>query len=411
MKLKNKFFPALLITQLLLIDLSFAKVMTLTEVTQAAVKQNLTIKEKLIESHQSQQTVQYNRLSLLPKIDLYSIVNTGGSFFGLAGLIEDIAPFLIPANWFRKDEAEISLSFQKKSYKALWGNEVLEARSMYLTMVSDSKSLAVFDSYQKDLAELQDLAETRDQFGGDRLGALEMLLAQKSKVAEDQITLQDVINQEFYALTQMTQLDPKIHFDVDLNAKVESSWRFLDVNYLISSAQTLSPEVRSFDDLIDFLAQIKKEIKFLFFGTSTLSQGVAGGVFDDIPINGGWGFSTKSAIAMTNTKKELLKTQQLGARETLKRQILRSFDQDRLLNEKEKNMNERIVHLGKQWEILLDRLQFGKNAAMDELILNRQSLAETQIALIHLKILRSQLNDKVQRMLWWDVYSQFPNKY
>jgi hypothetical protein len=114
---------------------------------------------------------------------------------------------------------------------------------------------------------------------------------------------------------------------------------------------------------------------------------------------------------MTNTKKELLKTQQLGAKETLKRQVLRSFDQDRLLNEKEKNMNERIVHLGKQWEILLDRLQFGKNAAMDELIVNRQSLAETQIALIHLKILRSQLNDKVQRMLWWDVYSRFPNTY
>ena len=180
MKLKNKFFSALLLTQFFLIDSSFAKVMTLSEVTQAAVKQNLNIKEKLIESHQSQQTVQYNRLSLLPKIDLYSIVNTGGSFFGLAGLIEDIAPFLIPANWFRQDEAEISLSFQKKSYKALWGNEVFEARSMYLTMVSDSKSLAVFDSYQKDLAELQDLAETRDQFGGDRLGALEMLLAQKS---------------------------------------------------------------------------------------------------------------------------------------------------------------------------------------------------------------------------------------
>lgn len=412
----NTFFSKQLLTAAILAcslsgTNSFAKVYSLTDITNAAMKQNISIKEKLIEGHQSQQQVHHNRMSLLPKLDLYSIINSGGSIIGVASVIEGIAPFLVPANWFRVNEAEISQSFQSNSMQALWGNEILETRAMYLTMVSDTNSLKVYDSYLQDLQELQDIAETRDQFGGDRLGALEMLLAQKNKVTEDQISLKDLVNQEFYTLSQMAMIDPKTPLEVDSNAKIESSWTYLEADKLIATSQSISPEVQSYDDLIHMLAEIKKEIKFSFFGTSNLSRGVAGGIFDDLPVDGGWSFSTKAAFALTKTKEELLKNQQLGAKETLKRQILRNLDQHKFLIEKEKNLNERTVHLNKQWEILLDRLQFGKNAAMDELIANRESLAATKIALINLQTLRSQLNDKAQRMMWWDVYSKAPRQF
>jgi hypothetical protein len=387
-----------------------AKVMTLNEITQAAAKRNLSIKEKLIETHQSQQTIWHNRVSLLPKLDLYSIINSGGTLSGLTGVVENIAPFLIPANWFRVDEAEISLTFQQKSYQALWGNELLETRSIYLTMISDINSHKIYDNYINELSKLQVLAETRDQFSNDDF-ILEVLLTEKNKAAEEQLTLKDIINQQFYTLSQMTQLDPRIPFDLDLNTKIDSSWTFLDTNTLISSSQSLSPEVRSFDDLILFLGQLKKEIKFSFFGSSSLSQGVAGGVFDDLPIDGGWGFSTKTALILAKSKEELLKTQQLGTKETLKRQILRSIDQNKILTEKENNLNQRIVHIHKQWEILNDRLQFGKEVDMKDLIENREELAQTEIALINLRNIRSQLNDKAHRMLWWDVYREFPRKY
>lgn len=392
-------------------DPCHARPLTLDEVTQTALKQNLLMKEKLIETHQAQGLVHYNRMSLLPKLDLYSLINTGGSFFGIAGLIEDVAPFLVPANWYRINEAEISASFQKKSYKALWANEVLATRSLYLTIVSDIKSLAVYDTYKKDLEELQGIAETRDQFGGDRLGALEMLLAQKNMVMDDQISLEDIINQQFYSLTQMTQIDPKAKYEFNLDSQVRSTWTFLNTNAMIDLVERLSPEVKSFDDLLAMLAQLKNEVGFSFFGSSPLSKGVAGGVFDDLPLNGGWGFSTQALFTLTKTKEALLKVQQTGVKETLKRQLLRLIDQNNFLIEKEKNLNERIVHLNQQWEILLDRLQFGKNAPMDELIANRQALAETKIALITLNTLRSQLNDKADRMLWWDVYNHFPQNF
>lgn len=385
-----------------------AKVVTLDQVTQAAMKQNLNIKEKMIENHQSQQLVHHHRKALLPKLSLYSLLNSGGTVLGLASVLDSIAPFLVPANWFRVNEAEISASFQKKSLKAFWGNELLETRNMYITMVADMNSLNVYDSYLQDLSDLQAIAETRDQFGGDRLGALEMLLAQKSKVAEEQVTLKDIVNQEFYTISQLTQMDPKVSFDVDTRTFVTSSWMYLEPDKMISTCQVISPEVASFDDLQLMLKQIQNEIRFSFFGTSNLSRGVAGGIFDDIPVDGGWGFSTGAAFALTKNKEQLLKTQKEGVKETLKRQVLRSFDQEHLLNEKEKALNERTVHLNKQWEILLDRLQFGKNAAMDELIANRQALAETKIALINIKTLRSQLNDKTNRLMWWDVYKQAP---
>jgi len=188
MKSKNKpFFSKKILSAVVLVGTlvgttGFAKVLSLTDITNAAMKQNLSIKEKLIESHQSQQNVQHNRLALLPKLDLFSILNSGGSIIGAASVIETIAPFLVPANWFRVNEAEISQSFQRNSMQALWGNEILETRAMYLTMVSDTNSLKIYDSYLQDLQQLQDIAETRDQFGGDRLGALEMLLAQKIKL-------------------------------------------------------------------------------------------------------------------------------------------------------------------------------------------------------------------------------------
>lgn len=415
---KNSRFPKLTLSISLLIfflGLSLVapqskanSVLTLADVTAQSKKQNLLIKQKLLESHQSQQTVQFNRMSLLPKLNLFKLISSGGSAVGLTGIIDDIAPFLIPANWFRVSEAEVSREYQKKSYQALWGNELMATRSLYLTIVSDLKGQEVYANYKKNLDELQDIAETRDQFGGDRLGALEMLLAQKSKVAEEQVNLKDLINQEFYNLTQMTQLDPKVNYNFDLNAQVQSSWKYLDATTLISSAQTLSPEVKSYDQLILFLSHIKKEILFSFFGSSQLSRGVAGGVFDDLPTNSGWGFSTKASFALTKNKEAQLRTQQTGVMETLKRQVLRLVDQDRLLTEKETALKERKNHLENQWEILLDRLQFGMNAAMDELIYNRQAYAETEIALININILRSQLNDKAQRLMWWDVYRDFP---
>lgn len=387
-----------------------ANVLTLSEVTQQAKKKNLLIKQKLIESHQSQMTVKYNRLSLLPKLNLFKLLSTGGSPMGVAGIIDEIAPFLIPGNWFRVSESKISLEYQRKSYQALWGNEVLAARSLYLTLVSDLRSQIVYESYKKNLDELQAIAETRDQFGGDRLGALEMLLAQKSKVTEDVVSLKDLINQELYNLTQMVQLDPQAKYNLDLNTKINSSWKYIRADNLISSVESRSPEVQSFDQLIIFLSYLKKETLFSFFGSSELSKGVAGGVFDDLPTNSGWGFSTKASLALNTAKKDLLKTQQLGVKETLKRQILRLLDQERFLAEKEQALKERKTHLENQWEILLDRLQFGMNAAMDELIVNRQAYAETEIALISIDVMRSELNDKAHRMLWWDAYSDFKSE-
>lgn len=390
---------------------SASNVLTLSDVTQQAKKQNLLIKQKLIESHQSQMTVQYNRMSLLPKLNLFKLLGTGGSPMGVAGIIDEIAPFLIPANWFRVSESKISLEYQRKSYQALWGNEVLATRSLYLTLVSDLNAQAVYENYKKNLDDLQAIAETRDQFGGDQLGALEMLLAQKSKVAEDIVSLKDLINQQFYNLTQMVQLDPKVKYNLDLQTKIDSSWKYIQADNLISSIANRSPEVQSFDQLVIFLSYLKKETLFSFFGSSELSKGVAGGVFDDLPTNSGWGFNTKASLALNTAKKDLLRTQQLGVKETLKRQILRLIDQERLLTEKEQALIDRKAHLENQWEILLDRLQFGKNAAMDELIVNRQAYAETQIALININILRSQLNDKANRMLWWDAYGDFKSQF
>ncbi|MGZ3769481.1 MAG: hypothetical protein ACXVCP_00665 [Bdellovibrio sp.] len=384
-----------------------AKMITLADVTAQAKKQNLLIKQKLVEAHQSQQLVQYNRAGLIPKLNLFNLLSTGGTLVGAAGIIGDIAPFLIPANWFRIKEVQISKEYQKKSYQALWGNELLSTRSLYLTIVSDLNSLEIYKDYQKNLIELKEIAETRDQFGGDRLGALEMLLAQIAKVQEDQVSLKDIINQEFYNLTQLTLMDPKTQYDFDLKTKISSSWKYIDSTNLILSAQDSSPEVKSYDNLIQMLTYIKKEIQFSFFGSSQLSRGVAGGVFDDLPINGGWSVTNKISFALTKTKEEQLKTQQLGVKETLKRQILRLIDQDSFLNEKETALLARKTHLENQWEILLDRLQFGMNAAMDELIYNRQAYAETQIALININILHSQLNDKAHRILWRDDYKDF----
>jgi hypothetical protein len=400
------------ITSLMLLlglNTSYAAVpLTLQNVTEKAQTQNLLLKEKMVQAHSAQETVKMNRLSLLPKLNLHNLLAAGGvSIINMGSIIDDIAPFLIPANWFRVKEAEISRQYQYNSMKSLWGNEILDVRALYLNIVSDLRALAVYEQYKKDLSELQAIAETRDQFGGDRLDTLEMLLAQKARIIEDQIALRDLINQETYNLTQMTQIDPAQAYEFDKKTKVVSSWNYLGKDQFVASASQLSPEVQSYDDLQAFLKQMKKEITFSIFGSSSLSQGVAGGVFDDLPTSGGWGFSTRAAFALNQNKSEQLKLQQTGAKEILKRQILRLYDQNGFLNEKEQVLIERKKHLDNQWQILLDRLQFGKNAPMDELIYNRQGLAETQIALIQIDMVRSQMNDRAHRMLWWEAYRDF----
>ena len=62
-------------------------------------------------------------------------------------------------------------------------------------------------------------------------------------------------------------------------------------------------------------------VEISFLGTTSMSRGVAGGVFDSLPTQDGLGFGTPASMRVVSAEKELLRVQRRGAEETIKRQL------------------------------------------------------------------------------------------
>ncbi len=402
-----RFFFLLLLTPL--VALADAKVISLDELAKEISERNFTVYENALKVYQAKANVEKARADLLPKLSLWNIAKMAIDPTSIVDYVKDVAPFLVPANWFRLDQTKLLFLASKEGYRALWANEIHTAKALYHHLLFDSNLLAHVRSSIVELNRLQLIAETHEKFGGAPAGTARDIEIKILGLKDDEKNLMLLVNEEFSSLTYALGLRAGTEIELASIALPDlGEFQPLKYQNYVFRVLANSPERRQYDHFLSVLSKIEKEIAFSFLGGSSISRGVAGGVFDSLPTPDGLGFGQGPALNIVAAQREIMLTQKRGIEETVKRQLnllVRSFNLDLAQFD---NSKRRVFLTREARSQLLNRMQMGERINIAELaeVYRNGIQAETAMLIVQYRSLVSL--DRLNRLIFAKDYAQQP---
>ncbi len=386
-----------------------SKTLSLPEVVAHVSQRNFKVYENALKVYQAQETIERARGDLLPKLNLWKIAGMVVDPLSIVEKIPEVAPFLVPGNWFRLEEVKLLYLAEKEGYRALWGNEVFIAKTLYKNILLDTQLLKHIQSSIGELAKIHKIIKTRETFGGVPPGTARDIEIRILGLNQDEQDLKVLLATEYDEFTYSLGLstDEEINLLPVAIPKIEQLQPIATKEYEFRLF-SYSPERRQFDHFLSVLDQIKKEIYYSFLGVSPISRGAAGGIFDSFPIPDGAGLGMGAAVRVIDTQKEIMKTQKRGIEETLKRQLRavgNQYNSDLIHYE---NFKKRLKLTKESKNALLRRVQLGENINVLELAENSRNLiqAETALYAVQYRVMTSM--DRMQRLIFDGDYQMPP---
>lgn len=381
------------------------KSIKITDVAPIMKKRNLRVQQRSLEVFQARTNIDHARANLLPKLTIWSVAQTIVEPTSIFDKITDIAPFLVPANWFRLEENKILYKAELEGYRALRGNEIHTAKSLFFRIQFDQRLLTHVRNSAEELDRLYRVVETQERFGGVRPGTARDIRIRVLGLKEDEENLKLLIGQEILEFSYI--LGYKANDQVSLTptgTPQVSELKPLNVADYESRMLSSSPERRQFNYFLSALNYVQEEIRWSFFGVSSTSRGVAGGIFDSIPITEGI-FGSNSSMKIAAAQRTKIQLQKVGVEETLRRQLrnlvaqynsdLRNFDLYSQRAALSRESNEALLRRAQLGEAI-DALEFSENAR------NRIQTETTKLTVLS-RILENQ--DKLTRLVFSGDYA------
>lgn len=394
-------------------DVQTPVMITLDDVTKRVSNENFTVYANALRVYQAKERIQVARGDLLPKLNIWKItgavVGTVTDPVSLVAVINDVAPFLVPANWFRFEQAKILYNVEKEGYRALWVNELYTAKALYLDLLRDQSLLEHIRSSQAELDKVRTIVQTQEMLGGAPQGTSKEIEVRFLSLIEDERSLEVLIAEEENSLSFMLGFAAEIPVrptSVDMSQIGDQKpLRYEDFEF---RAIDSSPELRQFDHLMSVVDSIGNEVKYSFLGTSSASRGVAGGIFDNLLVPDGLGFGTGAAVRVTQAQKQILQVQRRGIEETIKRQLRLLIDNYNLDLESYANLKRRAELTHEMNVQLYERMRLGQNVSPLELIeASRVHIqADTSFFAVQYRFLANE--DRLARLIFFGDYTKQP---
>lgn len=369
----------------LLLSLSAsAAVIDLDSVTLRAKKNNYMVLQNAERLYQSKMTMVKARMHLLPSLNIWDILNSVTGFE--VNLIEDIAPFLIPANWYRMSENKLLHQAEKLSYRALVANEVMNARGVYWRILHDDEVIQVLNRHVNELEDIIEAVRIREEIGVVPVGTTRQLQIRHLGIKDDWHQLRLLYQRELLELTMALGYPAEQHHIIrkDELAVVDRLGR---TNFYqgLPSALTLSPELAQFNYFLQVIPKLRGEVYFSIMGAGKASRGLPGGVFDNLPTLEGFGFTAAPVMKIIASQQRLLTLQRDGVRETLKRQWQGAINELQIGLERKETLADRIRLTQESKRFIEQKIKRGENINMFELLDITRSLVESEIAYVALR--------------------------
>lgn len=382
---------------------------TLDDVVQKIGNQNLAVYQNALKVYQAKKSISVARGNLLPKLNFWRILTVTFDTKGLVDVVGDIAPFLIPSNWFQLKAQNIMYEAEKESYRALWANEIMTAKALYVHLLFDRNLKSHIEQGKKDLGSLASMIRSHEILGGAPIGASRELEIRLLALDEDIRALAALIEEEESLLVFMMGLDAKTKIE-PVALELPNFENLQPLNYDDYEAQVVksAPELKQYDFIIEASKYVKKTVQFSLFGVTNEARGSAGGIFDNVPIQDGLGFGTPASFNIAKAQTEMLRSQRQGAEETLKRQLRLMVTNYNLDISNFKGLKKRVELAKTINDQLYSRLTLGEEVDSLSLIEASRNHIQADSAIFSSQYRFLINQDKISRLLFKGDYEGSP---
>ncbi|MGE3262648.1 MAG: hypothetical protein AB7K68_12780 [Bacteriovoracia bacterium] len=378
----------------------------INDIVSQVSKRNYKVQTSSLRAYQAKTNIEKARADLLPRLTIWTIAKVAVDPLSLVDSITEIAPFLVPANWSRLEQNKILAKAESEGYRALWANEVHITKSLYAKALLDEGLLEHISESITELERLHRIVKTHELFGGAKPGTSRDIEIRILGLKEDEQNMRLLISQEIDELSYALGMPADVKLTLaPLELPKVQGLKAMSYKDFEAKAVSESPERKQYAYLISTVDYIKEEISYSFFGSSPISRGVAGGVFDAIPESSGV-FAQNESIKIADSQADILRLQQKGVVETLKRQLRglsNQFNSDVLnyglyqkrleLSEESATAIARRTQLGER----IDAVEYSEN-------IKNKIQAKAAMLTLNYRVLTNQ--DRLNRMTFSGDYSR-----
>lgn len=407
----KKFILALIITISTLANAS--EPIKLSDVTKRVSKNNYKVLVQAQKLYQAKKKISLMRANLLPRLNLWKLLNIPTIIMNpwmIANIATDIAPFLVPANWFNVRKSKWNYKASREQYRAIWGNELLHARGLFYSL---SRDIHLLDLLKQILSEYQfilSFAENRNAMGIDAPYILEFVNSKFYKLREDERLLSDLIFEEQKILL--------FHLGIDVNNEQSitptelpniASIPPVNSDLIIEKSLIASPEVKQFRYLLASLKNAKSSLYFSILGTSKFSSIAGNGVYDNVPSQDGLGFGIGPSLKISKSKEKQLLIRKKATIETIKLNAIVSTKKFNSTINGFQNIYSQKISAERAYRMMLDSMSLGDITPPDKMLNILNNSFSSQVLFLGYSFDFIKELDNLKRLTFTPPYSLLPS--
>lgn len=376
----------------------------LPEVVKQVRNRNYKVQVATMRTYQAKANIEKARADLLPRLNIWSIAKIILDPMSIIDSIQDIAPFLVPANWSRLEQNKILYQAEQQGYRALWSNEVHVTKMLYMRVLFDQKLLSHVSASARSLEEVLEIVKFHETFGAVKPGTARDIEIRVLGLREDEQNLRLLISQEIDELSYALAIKADVQMVLaPVTLPVPSALKPIDYKAYETRVVSISPERQQYTHLLETLEHIRQEVRYSFFGSSPISRGVAGGIFDGIPSTSGV-FGKNATMKIVDAQRQTLITQRIGVEETVRRQLralANQYNSDLQMNSQ---YERRLLLARESNEALLRRAELGEQLNAFEFSENTKTRIQAETAIFAMQYRLFSNIDRLARLTFTADY-------
>lgn len=383
------------------------KVITLNDVAKNVKETNFTVLENAQRVYQAKETITFSKRNLLPRLNFWSLIKIPIDPLASLDIIQDVAPFLVPSNWFRVSQNKLFHLAQKEQYRALWANEVMTAKLLYINTLRDIDFLNILKTQKSQIEELVAIAASRSATGDIAPQVLNFLQIRELELEEDIRSLNTIIAQEEKSLTFLMGLkqEESIELEEIVLPDVEDLQK-ISFDTFIFRALDNAPEINQFEYIKNSLRYIRGEAYFSFMGASTTARSAGGGMFDSIPIQDGLGFGMGSTLRIASSQANVLNLNMIATKEVIKKNLYNLVSNFNSYVENVDNQTTRFKLAQDNHTIIRTQLVLGADLDPLQILTSIENLFDASVSLTNYKYEIVTTMEKLERSIFNGDYSK-----
>lgn len=391
--------------------LASTEVISLNDVASKVKESNFTVLENAQRVYQAKETITFSKRNLLPRLNFWNILKLPFDWASGIDIVQDVAPFLVPNNWFRVSQNKLFYLAQKEQYRALWANEVMTSKLLFLNALRDIDFYNALKVQKGRVQELVDIVETRSVMGDVPPQVVKFLKIRQLEIEEDLRSMDALIFEEKKAISMLMGIEQEknIEFLPVALPKVEDLSQ-ISFDTFIFRALDNAPEINQYNYIKSSLRYIRKEAYFTFLGSSTTARSSAGGVFNSIPLQDGLGFGMSSTLRIAASEGKILDINIKATKEVIKKNLYNLVYSFNSYIENIDNQNKRLQLADDNYNIIKTQLVLGVSVDPLEMLTSIENLFDASISLVNYKYEVVNTMEKLKRSIFNGDYTKKEGK-